>query len=297
VTPDASALEALIAAIPALAGRWSIEPLSGLTNRSFRLSRDDTALVLRLPGTGSGEVVDRQDEAHNHALAAALGIAPPLLHSEPTGLLVTRYLAGARSLSLSVADEPGVLDAVGDLLRRLHHSGACFRGARDPFDNLDRYLALAGEAGDPELHHLRRAAEPARQALAAAMEPSVPSHIDPAPANILRLAERLTLIDWEYSAMAEPAWDLADFAAEAGLGPDAAARLLEAYGRAASGRELARIALWRMTLDLLAAAWAQLLLISAPAADLAAVLDERRARADEVLGGRGYGLLLEAVTR
>lgn len=297
MTADRATIEALIATIPALAGRWSIEPLAGLTNRSFRLSRDGEALVLRLPGAASGEVVHRGDEAHNTAIAAALGIAPSVLHSEPSGLLVTRYLESARSLTMLEASEPSVLDAVGRLLARLHRSGARFRGAREPFANLDRYLALSGEAGNPDLLRLRRSADPARQALAATAEPPVPSHIDPAPANFLHDGERLLLIDWEYSAMAEPTWDLADFSAEADLDDDAMARLLEAYGGDASASGRARLALWRIALDLLAAAWAQLRLRRSPSADLAAMLAHRQRRAAAALGGSDYGRWLEVAAR
>lgn len=295
MTADLAAIEALVAAVPVLAGRWSIEPLPGLTNRSYRLSREGEALVVRLPGAGSGALVDRGDEAHNHACAAALGFAPPLLHSEASGLLVTRYLPGAGGLAMASAREPAMLAAVGGLLGRLHRSGARFRGRRDPFANLDRYLSLAGRDADTDLKRLRREADPARRALASVAEPPVPSHIDPAPANFLRVGENLLLIDWEYSAMAEPAWDLADFASESALDADAIAWLLEAYGRPASARERARLALWRLSLDLLAAAWAQLRLAGSPATDLAAMLASRSARAAELLGGDDYGRLVETV--
>lgn len=290
---DRATIEALIATIPALAGRWSIEPLAGLTNRSFRLSRDGEALVLRLPGAASGEVVNRGDEAHNTAIVAALGIAPALLYSDPSGLLVTRYLARARGFAASEASEPSILTAVGRLLARLHRSGARFRGAREPFANLDRYLALSGDAGDPDLLRLCRSAEPLRHALAAAAEPSVPSHIDPAPANFLQDGDKLLLIDWEYSAMAGPMWDLADYSTEADLDSDAMARLLEAHGGGASAPAQARLALWRIALDLLAAAWAQLRLRRSPSADLADMLACRQQRAAAAIGGSEYGRLLE----
>jgi thiamine kinase-like enzyme len=105
----------------------------------------------------------------------------------------------------------------------------------------------------------------------------------------------MLLIDWEYSAMAEPMWDLADFSAEADLDSDAMARLLEAYGGDTSAFGRARLALWRIALDLLAAAWAQLRLRRAPSAELAAMLAHRRRRAADALGGGEYGRLLEGV--
>jgi thiamine kinase-like enzyme len=291
VIGDLAAVRFAVAEVPALAGQWSIEPLPGLTNRSYRLSRPGEALVLRLPGPDSGDIVHRSHEARNHATAAALGFAPALVHSAPSGLLVTRYLEGAATLDPRRAREPVVVAEVGKLFARLHRSGARFQGSRDPFENLGRYLALAGETAASELGRLRADAEPARIALAAAADAPAPCHIDPAPANILLVGEAMLLIDWEYSAMAEPSWDLADFAAEAGLDPDAMAHLLEAYGRRASAPERARLALWRLALDLLAAAWAQLRLSRASSRDLERLFSERKARAQTTIG-RDLGDLL-----
>ncbi len=47
---------------------------------------------------------------------------------------------------------------------------------------------------------------------------------------------RIWLIDWEYSAMAEPAWDLAYASLEHGLSPAQETRFLEAYRHSAGER-------------------------------------------------------------
>ena len=56
----------------------------------------------------------------------------------------------------------------------------------------------------------------------------VPSHRDPVPGNLLLDDRRLWLIDWEYSAMASPYWDLAILCNEAGLDLAMSRRLLQA---------------------------------------------------------------------
>lgn len=293
----ASTLAARIAAIPGLAGEWRIEPLAGLTNRSYRLTRGSDSYVLRLPGEGTGALVDRTHEAHNHRIAAELGIAPAMIHSDPSGLLVTRHIAGAAALDRAAAREPDAIEAVGALLVRLHRSDRRFLGERHVFTDLDRYLALAGPSGEGVLERLRREAEPARRTLRERAEPLVPSHIDPTPPNFIRGEGRLWLIDWEYAAMAEPAWDLAGFATEAELDAQATAALLEAYGRAADAPALARIALWRLALDLLAAAWARLRLQTGAGAQLAAMIADRSARAGRFVGSPDYGHALDAMRR
>ena len=45
----------------------------------------------------------------------------------------------------------------------------------------------------------------------------VPAHGDPTPANMLFDGVAVTLIDWEYAAMAHPLWDFAGLAVEAAL--------------------------------------------------------------------------------
>lgn len=289
MTDALAAVEAAVASIPALAGRWRIEPLPGLTNRSFRLSRGSEALVLRLPGAGSAALVERSHEVRNHLVAASLGLAPPLLHGEPSGLLVTRFLEAARPLDSVAAREPATIEAVAALLAKLHRSPVRFDGRRDPFEDLDRYLA---ESGDADLVRMRVQAEPARLALASMPEALAPCHIDPAPANLLRTADGLTLIDWEYSAMADPSWDLADFAIEADLDDDQSAYLLERYGWGSSLRQRARHGLWRIALDLLAAAWARLRLAHAGPTALAELLRRRTCRAASAIGSAAFGRML-----
>jgi len=293
VTEGLAAAKAAISAIPDLAGRWTIEPLRGLTNRSYRLTRGTEALVLRLPGAGSAALVERKHEVRNHRIAASLGLAPPLVYGDGSGLLVTRFLDDASVLDPAGARNAAAIDAVAGLLAKLHKSQVRFEGRRDPFENLDSYLA---EARDTELDRLRKAAEPARLALAASAEALAPCHIDPAPANLLRTSEGLRLIDWEYSAMAEPSWDLADFAAEADLDADQAARLLERYGRGRSARERARHWLWRLGLDLLAAAWARLRLAQAGPSALAGLLEKRSARAAAAIGSAEFSRMLAGLT-
>jgi len=234
---------------------WTVTRLAGLTNRSFLLRRGGDSAVLRLPGPGTERYIDRQAELHNHAVAAALGIAPEIILPDPD-CLVTRYVEGARGLTPDSFRDMAVIDAVGRLLACLHRSGATFRGRMELFPKIDQYLELAGAETPAALRRLRELAEPARAALEAHPVAWVPSHIDPAPANFLQGAQGLVLIDWEYSAMCEPAWDLAGLAIEAKLDPAQRRRLLEAYDATGDENRAARMQLFQALLHLVAASWA-----------------------------------------
>lgn len=267
---------------------WTVVPLAGLTNRSFLLSRGEERAVVRLPGPGTERYIDRRAELHNHAVAAELGIAPPILLADPD-CLVTRYVEGAQGLSPESFRDPTVVDEVRRLLARLHRSGRAFQGRMELFPKVDQYLGLAGDEASPALRRLRDRAEPARAALAAHPVAWVPSHIDPSPANFLKGPEGLFLIDWEYSAMCEPAWDLAGLAVEARLGEAQRRRLLDAYAPPDRESLAVRVELFRALLHLVAASWAAAQVVTAEAPDdYRHLADDYTARAELLIAGAAF---------
>ncbi|HXQ39897.1 MAG TPA: choline/ethanolamine kinase family protein [Candidatus Udaeobacter sp.] len=263
---ESADVRAALARIPELPGRgdWQIERLASLTNRSYRVARGDAAFVLRLPGPGTERYISRADEAFNAAAVASVGLAPELVFIEPaTGVMLTRYVAGASPLSARSLEDPASLAATVRLLRRLHDSGLAFRGVMRLYPKLDEYLRLAEESGHAaaelrlsELKCLRRQVAPLEPILGPGWGPGKPCHIDPAPHNFIAAGGRHYLLDWEYAAMCEPLWDLAGLAIEGGLDADREARMLEIYFGQIEKAWLGRLYLYKIVLRLLAAAWA-----------------------------------------
>jgi thiamine kinase-like enzyme len=245
-------LQNLLGSIPLLANRpaaaWLAMPLIGMTNRCWRLKAGEEDLVLRVPGAASERYLSRAQEFHNVAIAAELGLAPPLLYADPgSGVTVQPFLADARALTPEDFAAPDIASKVGAVLARLHRSGRTFKGTMQAFPIIDVYLGLAA---DDRLRRLRARAEPIRVALETHPAPLVPSHIDPNPANfLLRAAGSLALIDWEYSAMCAPEWDIAAVAMEGHL--DVAA-FQAGYGALP---DESRLWLMRAALHLVAGSW------------------------------------------
>ena len=52
----------------------SISRLSGLTNKTFLVDTQDNKYVVRLPGEGTEEIIDRKNEKISTELACKLGI-------------------------------------------------------------------------------------------------------------------------------------------------------------------------------------------------------------------------------
>src|SRR5262249_33891205 len=175
---------------------------------------------------------------------------------------------------------PGPLGAAAGLLKRLHDSGIAFAGRMELFPKLDEYMALAAQKGWPgrlDLTPVRRRTEAARIALERSTAPFVPSHVDPVPHNFLRdRDDALYLLDWEYAAMADPMWDLAAVSIEAELDEALERILLEAYFAEAADQQAGRFALYKASLNLLAAAWAVVQIVDGnPSADFAAFARQR----------------------
>jgi thiamine kinase-like enzyme len=242
--------------LPQAGAPWSIDRLPSQTNRTFRVAHAGDAYVLRLPGRGTARYIDRWGEAANARAAAAAGLAPEIVFADPSrGVMLSRYVAGADPLSPGRLRDPRHLKFTVELLRRLHDSGLAFQGEMRLYDKLDEYLGLAGEhprAG--ALRGLREAGEGLRPILAPGFGPIRPCHIDPGPANVIVAPGRHFLVDWEYSAMCEPLWDLAGLSIEGDFDPPMDQAMLGIYYGAGQPWG-SRLHLYKIMLRLLAAAW------------------------------------------
>ena len=262
---DALAATGLFSA-RSLAGA-EIQPVEGgMTNFSYYVAVDSERFVLRIPGAGTDAYIDRAQEAHNARAAARLGIAPEVVHADPqTGVALSRFIEGGRTLDVRAFRDPALLESAVDLLARLHRSDADFRGEMALFPILDRYFVLCGRRRPDLLAPLegpRRRAEGLRPWIEGTREPECPCHIDPAPSNFVLAAgasPRLYLLDWEFSARCDPLWDLAYLSADAAFSEAQDEHLLSCYygGGVGSERER-RFVAGKGLAHLLIAAWAAL---------------------------------------
>jgi len=266
--------------VPFLSGRgragWQIEPLGSITNQTYRLDVGRDSYVVRVAGRTT-RYLDRAVETYNAAIAAELGLAPPVLFLDDK-LLVTRFVAGARPLNADDLGDPIRLQQVGALLSRLQRSPRPFRHERHPFGEIDRYL---GQYPHPRAVALRRALQPVAAALARSPRPLVPAHVDASAANLLLAGDgRLWLVDWEFSSMADPAWDPASVLMQRAASDDEPVRGFVATVLGdAQDATLARIGLFKATLCLVAGSWC--------AMEAAAREDDALMRTAENYLGRG----------
>jgi thiamine kinase-like enzyme len=267
ITDQDDEVRAALGRIPGLAATgkaWAVTRLPSLTNRTFRVARGSDAYVLRLPGRGTERYIDRVAEAANARAAAAIGLSPEIVFADPgSGLLLSRYVADAVPLSAERLREETDFRNTILLLQSLHHSGLVFQGRMWLYEKLDDYLAMAGASAPRarELRALRVHGERLRPLLAPGWGPERPCHIDPAPHNFIVARGRTFLLDWEYSAMCEPLWDLAGLSIEGAFDAGQDESMLNIYFGRAEHPWASRLHLYKIMLRLLAAAWAAVQLV------------------------------------
>ncbi|WP_166397794.1 choline kinase family protein [Rubrobacter marinus] len=244
-------------------GDVRVERLSGaLTNASYKVITDGGVYVMRLSGTGTSGFVDRASEGHNARVAAGLGINAEVVYCDPRdGTMLTRFVEG-RSMDEGgrLGRERGALVRATLALRKVHDGGRPFVSRFDAFSMMERYLVLLSGLGAPVpavYQKLARGAGAVRRVLEESPVRLVPCHNDPWPGNLLDTGRRIYVIDWEYSGMNDPMWDLGALSVEAGLGPEQDRQMLLAYyGGAVSPMLRSRLLLYKAVGDLHWALWA-----------------------------------------
>jgi thiamine kinase-like enzyme len=275
--------------------------LAGLTNVNHLVDHDGGRYVLRIPGAGTSEYIDRVAEETAARSAAAAGVnAEVVFFDSSDGLMVTRFVDGAVTMN---AERFADLDAVaraGRAFRRLHTTAEPFATDFVLFPMIDEYKVLLASKGArlPDGYdQLQARADATRRALEATARPLVPSHCDPLCENFLDTGERMYVIDYEYSGNNDPMWDLGDLSVEGGFGPDQDAMLLQAYfGGEPPAAEVGRMVAYKAMCDLLWTLWGVIQHVNGnPAEDFWAYATGRFERSATLMADPAYAAHLDAV--
>ncbi len=290
---------AALAAIPVLAGyEGPLERLGGLTNRVYRAG----GLCLRIPGKGTEEYINRANEAVAAREAAKAGVSPDVLYVDPaSGLMATRFITGAETMSPEkFKARQGSPARAGEAFRKLHLSGAVFPFRFELFAMIDDYLKVLSTK-DVALpigyHDVVREAAVVREALAAHPIHLAACHCDPLCENFLDTGERMWIVDWEYSGMNDPLWDLGDLSVEGKFDTGQDEELLRAYfGGEAKPAERGRVVIYKAMCDLLWTLWGLIQLANNnPVDDFRAYADGRFARCKALMETPEFSRHLGAV--
>lgn len=238
-----------------------IKRLGGLTNHTYQVElANGQAYVVRLPGEGTEELINRGDEKVSTQLACELGIDAKLLHFGSSGEKVTCYIDGAKTLSAESFSNNDILRKVAEVFRVLHTSGADTQVPFDVFEMAAGYEKIIRDnsvALFEDYDAVKAQIMKIRNRVGCGNLAAVPCHNDPLCENwVLDRNGKLYLIDWEYAGMNDGMWDLADVSIEAGLSDAQDQMLLQFYfDREVQPEEAIRFHANKLYLDFLWALW------------------------------------------
>jgi len=207
------------------ADSYTTQRLGGLTNMVFKIDMGKDRYVLRIPGKGTEQYIDRSVEIHNARVAARAGVSAEVIYANTvSGVMLTRHIDDIVTMTpeeFSNRDRSAA--RAGKALKQMHSFPEAFQFRFELFAMIDEYLKVLDER-KAELpggySDLVRAALPVREALHRNPVDLVPCHCDPLCENFLDSGERMWIVDWEYSGMNDPLWDLGDLSVEAGFTPE-----------------------------------------------------------------------------
>lgn len=239
----------------------TITRLGGLTNLVHRVDCEAGSVIVRIPGDGTEEYIDRAVEITNANAAHAAGVSPEVLWAEAeTGVMISTAVPDITTMTpQNFKTIPGAAERAGKALAQLHTSGEVFDFRFELFAMIDDYLKILSTK-DVDLpdgyHDVVKAAQPVKAALAANPAPLAPCHCDPLSENFLDDGAKMWIVDWEYSGMNDPLWDVGDLSVEAEMDAEKEEELLQGYfGRAPTAEETGRVVIYKAMCDLLWTLW------------------------------------------
>lgn len=242
------------------------EPLAGgITNRNFLVRHRGERFVVRIGDDIPQHQISRANELAASRAAAAAGLSPEVVHSEP-GALVLRFIEG-RTLKPEDIRERPMLERILPLIQRCHQE--VIRKLRGPMQMfwlphlLRDYACELVDGISMFMSDVPRLVSVLDE-LQAVIGPIdiVFSHNDLLAANFIDDGVRLWLIDWDYAGFNSPLFDLANLSSNNGLTHVDETWLLEAYFerplsadlergyRAMKCASLLREAMWGMVSEL-----------------------------------------------
>ena len=187
----------------------------GMTNRSFLFSCKNKKYIMRIPGEGTDQLINRRQEAAVYQTIAGRKICDEIAYINPeNGYKITEYLEGARVCD---AENEEDLQKCMKKLREFHSQKLKVDHSFELFGQLEYYESLW--EGTPSAYQDYAKTKEHVLQLKSYIEANagerVLTHIDAVPDNFLFVEangqEEIRLIDWEYAGMQDPHVDIAMF--------------------------------------------------------------------------------------
>ena len=188
----------------------------GMTNRSFMFSCKEAKYIMRIPGEGTDQLINRKEEYNVYQTIKDQNLCDDIVYINPkNGYKITKYINNARVCNPYDNND---LRKCMNLLNEFHNKKLKVKHEFNIFKKIDFYETLWN--GKPSIYmDYEKTKNNIMSLLPYINEHSkekVLTHIDAVPDNFLFYLnengeENIRLIDWEYAGMQDPHIDIAMF--------------------------------------------------------------------------------------
>lgn len=234
----------------------SVEQLGGMTNQNYLVKTTNKQYIVKFFGKGTEKLINRQDEKYNLELLKDLDLdVKNYLFDIEAGIKVNEYIESAITLDSTTIKTK--LDKIAPILQTIHASGKELRGEFVPFEEIKKYESLIEEK-IPYANYeaVREEVFSLEKRLADLGVDRKSCHIDLVPENFIESHQgRLYLIDWEYSSMNDPMWDLAALFLESDFTSQEEEDFLSHYESEQTPVSREKIAIYKILQDTIWSLW------------------------------------------
>lgn len=188
----------------------------GMTNRSFIFKCKDKKYIMRIPGEGTDNLINRSQEYEVYQILKGKNISDEIIYMNPeNGYKITRFISNCRNCnSLNTED----LIKCMRKLKEFHDSDNKVSHTFNLYDKIEYYqsLWLSNKSVYRDYEKVKKNVLSLKAFIESFELKHCLTHIDAVPDNFLIYEdefgdEHVRLIDWEYAAMQDPHVDIAMF--------------------------------------------------------------------------------------
>ena len=234
----------------------SVEQLGGMTNQNYLVKTSSNQYIVKFFGKGTDKLIDRQNEKFNLELLKDLKLdVENYLFDIEAGIKVNQYIENAETLDSTTIKTK--FEKIAPILQTIHASGKELKGEFAPFEEIKKYESLIqGEISYPNYEAVRKSVLSLKNELEKIGIDKKSCHIDLVPENFIEAPDgHLYLIDWEYSSMNDPMWDLAALFLESEFTTDEEDSFLSYYESEQTPVSREKIRIYKILQDIIWSLW------------------------------------------
>ena len=234
----------------------SVEKLGGMTNNNYLVETTDRKFIVKFFGKGTEKLINRIAEKSNLEKLRDLELdVENYIFDINEGIKVNEYIENATTFDAHYIKTKN--KEVAEILQKVHGSGKELEGEFKIFDEIKKYEDLIqGEIKYAYYDKIRDKVFGLQSHLEEIGIDRKSCHIDLVPENFIEDENgRVYLIDWEYSSMNDPMWDLAALFIESNYRKSEEGDFFKYYYSEKTPVSIAKIMIYKILQDFLWSLW------------------------------------------